>query len=409
MLNLSLSAPAKLGFLRRLVSSEAQSILSTVESDYRTFKDKTDIPLLCDYKIQGEILAKYPSDDQIITYFGNSAAVGVVVGDAQCKKIRVEHIIREAIHRIKLLIFGDERLGHKSFIQLKRTMTSMKIGPNCDIKSWSKRMNTFQEYLPNTLWVAGAKEGKWPTEFDEERKREILEFALAKEYTAKLNSVAWCLSENSYDRSIAKIKEVEPEILSKLREREAKINNDKAIAELQVQAGIRVPTKTSSLRSGRPSKYNKDKTQSKPKTDGKPDANGYYLCANCGKTHKGVCRKPVPGATTDQNTTPRKECMTKKATRNYIKPMVASKSKKKIRKGRGKRRYSSDNSDSKSSSSEGTRSWRRGMTGAEQMHMIAAARLDPDDSDIEFDPEDERRYRKQAKKWSRSRGKRRRR
>ena len=35
-------------------------------------------------------------------------------------------------------------------------------------------MNTYQEYLPHTLWVAGAKEGKWPTEFDEERKREIL-------------------------------------------------------------------------------------------------------------------------------------------------------------------------------------------------------------------------------------------
>ena len=101
--------------------------------------------------------------------------------------------------------------------------------------------------------------------------------------------------------------------------------------------------------------------------------------------------------------------MTKKATQNYIKTMVASETKKKIRKGRGKRRYSSDSSGSESSSSEGTRSWRRGMTGAEQMHMIAAARLDPDDSDIEFEPEDERRYRKQAKKWSRSRGKRRRR
>ena len=49
------------------------------------------------------------------------------------------------------------------------------------------------------------------------------------------------------------------------------------------------------------------------------------------------------------------------------------------------------------------------MTGAEQMHMIASAGLDPNDSDIEFDPEDERKYRKQAKKWSRSKGKRRRR
>ena len=90
--------------------------------------------------------------------------------------------------------------------------------------------------------------------------------------------------------------------------------------------------------------------------------------------------------------------------------MVASE-RKKIRKGKGKRRgrYSSDSSGSESSSSEGTRSWRSGMSGAEQMHMIASAGLNPNDSDIEFEPEDERRYKKQAKKWSRSQGKRRRR
>ena len=66
--------------------------------------------------------------------------------------------------------------------------------------------------------------------------------------------------------------------------------------------------------------------------------NDYYLCGNCGKTHKGVCHKPVKGSTSDQNTTPRKDWMTKKATRNYIKTMVASESKKKIQKGKGERR-----------------------------------------------------------------------
>ena len=49
------------------------------------------------------------------------------------------------------------------------------------------------------------------------------------------------------------------------------------------------------------------------------------------------------------------------------------------------------------------------MSGAEQMHMIWATGLDPYDSDIEFEPEDERCYRKQAKKWSKSKSKRRRR
>ena len=49
------------------------------------------------------------------------------------------------------------------------------------------------------------------------------------------------------------------------------------------------------------------------------------------------------------------------------------------------------------------------MTGVEQMHMIASAGLNPNDSDIEFESGDEKRYRKQAKKWSKSKGKRRRR
>ena len=101
--------------------------------------------------------------------------------------------------------------------------------------------------------------------------------------------------------------------------------------------------------------------------------------------------------------------MIKKATCNYIKTMVASESKKKNRKGKGKRRYSSDSSGSESSSSEDTQSWRSGLSGVEQIHMIWAAGLDPNDSDIEFAPEDERCYRKQAKKWSKSKGKRRRR
>ena len=100
--------------------------------------------------------------------------------------------------------------------------------------------------------------------------------------------------------------------------------------------------------------------------------------------------------------------MTKKATLNYIKIMVVSESKKNIRKGKRKRRYSSDSDSSESSSSDGE-SWRSGMSGAEQMHMLASAGINPNDSDIEFDPEDGRRHKKQAKNWTKSKGKRRRR
>ena len=64
------------------------------------------------------------------------------------KKLRMEHIIQVAIHRIKIQIFGNERFGLQSFPQLKRTIAAMKIRPNYNVKTWSKRFNTFQDYLP---------------------------------------------------------------------------------------------------------------------------------------------------------------------------------------------------------------------------------------------------------------------
>ena len=93
----------------------------------------------------------------------------------------------------------------------------MKIGPGCNVKILSKRFNTFQDYLPRCLWVARVKRGEWPEAYGEVCKREIIEFALPKEYQKIFNSDRWCLSENSYDQSIGKIKEIEPEILLKLR------------------------------------------------------------------------------------------------------------------------------------------------------------------------------------------------
>ena len=77
--------------------------------------------------------------------------------------------------------------------------------------------------------------------------------------------------------------------------------------------------------------------------------------------------------------------------KNNIKQMVTDESKKqkKIRGKKSKRRYSSSSSESSNSEEE---SWRSGMIGVEQMHMLASAGINPNDSDIEFEPEDERRY-----------------
>ena len=118
------------------------------------------------------------------------------------------------------------------------------------------------------------------------------------------------------------------------------------------------------------------------------NTNGYYFCGNYRKTHRGVCCKPVPGATSDKDNVPQ-AWMTKK-TKNYIKQMVTAETKKQIRKVKSKRRYSSSSSESSGSEEE---SWRSGMTGAEQMYMLASASINPNNSDIEFPSNDEKRYR----------------
>ena len=65
--------------------------------------------------------------------------------------------------------------------------------------------------------------------------------------------------------------------------------------------------------------------------------------------------------------------------------------------GKGKRRRSYSSSDSSSDNEE---SWRSGLNGAEQMHVLASAGINPSDDNIDFEDDDLRRYRKQAKKWS---------
>ena len=85
--------------------------------------------------------------------------------------------------------------------------------------------------------------------------------------------------------------------------------------------------------------------------------------------------------------------MSRSETKEYIKTMVSS-----CQRGQGKRRRSYSSSDS--SSSEDEESWRSGLNGAEQMHVLASAGINLSDDNIDFEDDDLRRYWKQAKKWS---------
>ena len=54
---------------------------------------------------------------------------------------------------------------------------------------------------------------------------------------------------------------------------------------------------------------------------------------------------------------------------------------------------------SDSSDSDDDDSWKQGLNQAEQMHVLASAGFDPSERNINFDPSDLKRYRKQAKKY----------
>ena len=153
--NIKLTAPEKFAILKRIVDKEAQTIVSEVESDYDKYAEPEDVEQIKSHKIQDDIATKYTTEAQVRTYFA-------ATGAAADKKTRIEHIIQESIYHLKVKIFGNERLGLSSFIQLKRTAMQLKVSPHCRIKVWVQRFNTFQDYLPRTLWIAGAKRSEWP-------------------------------------------------------------------------------------------------------------------------------------------------------------------------------------------------------------------------------------------------------
>ena len=54
---------------------------------------------------------------------------------------------------------------------------------------------------------------------------------------------------------------------------------------------------------------------------------------------------------------------------------------------------------SDSSDSDDEHSWKNGLNQAEQMHVLASAGVDPNERDINFDPSDLKRYKKQARRF----------
>ena len=122
-------------------------------------------------------------------------------------------IINECIHRLKLLVYGSDMKGKKTYTRLRRVMSNFRINFNNGIRKWAQRMDDYQSYLPDMLWEAGEKRGETMRKFNETELRELLDGCLNMSYNTKLINLDWDVQEHPYRESLAKLESVEPEII----------------------------------------------------------------------------------------------------------------------------------------------------------------------------------------------------
>ena len=77
---------------------EDQTIVSKTEEDFFRYAEPEDVEELKDYKIGENILAVCTTDALVGNYFGGN-------GNAAMRKLKIDHIIQEAIHCLKIQIF----------------------------------------------------------------------------------------------------------------------------------------------------------------------------------------------------------------------------------------------------------------------------------------------------------------
>lgn len=351
--NLKTTLLDRLNVLKRIVSKEAQVTVMNAVSLFEKAENKNDINSFKNPDVK-EIIKSRP-DGEIIKYFDDN--------DTAYTNNRLEDTINESIYHLKIKIFGADRLGLSSYIQLRRCARQMRV-TSLGIRAYDTRLSDFQEYLPRCLWSAGEARGLKPVPFGEDDKRELIESALLPAYLTKLEEIGWDLQEKSYNESISKLESLEPGIKK----------------DIENQKKIDAATKTNTS------------TNNKSNGNGSSDKSSFQKCPICKKTHKGKCwfgpggEKNGNGNSNGNSYKHNKNFLTSKNAKQMMKTMIAK----------------SKENDSDSDSGD---TWRTNLSDAEQMHVLAAAGISPDDEDIEFEDDDLKLYKKQAKKWSKSKSK----
>jgi hypothetical protein len=348
----------QVNILKRIVSKEAQVTVMNAVNLFDKAKDRNDIDSFKYHEVRTRI-SKIGNNTEVKKYFDED--------DKTYENKRLIDTINECVYHLKIKIFGADKLGLNSYIQLRRTVRAMKV-TTTGIRAYDTRLSDFQDYLPRCLWASGESRNLKPIPFSEDDKRELVESALTPIYLTKLTEIGWDIQEKPYDMTISKIESLEPAIRKEL-------DNQKKIDAVTKQNTI----KNDSSNNGGGNKKKNGKQQS-----------SFPKCSICNKYHKGKCWYDGGEKGNSNNKYKHNNFVTNKDAKQMMKTMIAE----------------SKNNDDSDSDDDDNKGWRKGMNAAEQMHVLAASGNDPNDSDIEFDSDDLKKYKKQAKKWSKSNKKR---
>ena len=325
----------RVNILKRIVSKEAQVTVMNAVSLFDKAKDRNDLDSFKYHEVRTRI-SKIGNNTEVKRYFDEE--------DKLYEVNRCEDMINECMYHLKIKIFGADKLGLNSYIQLRRCVRAMKVTSQ-GIRAYDTRLSDFQDYLPRCLWIAGEARDLKPIPFSEDDKRELIESALPPIYLTKLTEIGWDLQEKPYDESISKIESLESTIKK----------------EIENQKKIDAITKSNTTTNG--GGNNNGNNGNKKKNNKTP----YPVCPTCGKMHKGKCWNnggEQPSNNNNNRNNRNNDYLTNKNAKQMMKTMIAN---------------SKNNDESDSDEDDG---WRSGMNAAEQMHVLASSGNDPNDSDI---------------------------
>ena len=121
--------------------------------------------------------------------------------------------IEEALHVLKIHVFGRDHAGRNALVKLQRHMRNLKVNVEGGIRKWASWMDDLQSYIPHMPWEAGKLKDMTPVPFTEMEAQVILDGALHPQYHQELVKLDWNIFAQPLEETISKLESAEPDIL----------------------------------------------------------------------------------------------------------------------------------------------------------------------------------------------------